>query len=363
MRILASPAFINKKINPYNSLLYHEIKALDVTHPQKKHTVCEYSHKKALLEQFDIVHFHWPDGYINQPRLGKAVQRVLLFAVIILALTFKRQKIVWTVHNATPHDAYHPKLSNYFMNWFIRRCDGFIFMSTESRTQFLSLYKKMESTDYAIIPHGHYRNSYHAGLDTALAKAQLGLPADKKVLLFCGMIKPYKNIDSLIKIFMQANIPNTVLLIAGDPSSDTHAENLRRLQSNHANVYLFLNFIPDETLHNYLSAADAVILPYKHSLNSGALLLALSFNKPVIAPNIGAFIATQKELGVAWIHCYEGELSASTLTYALEEVDRLKRPEKCPLENYEWSKLATSTVAFYQCLFLKTSPTNQTHLL
>jgi beta-1,4-mannosyltransferase len=375
MHILASPAFANEKVNPYNALLYRGIEAVSEVASSEtiifktgdcktdkfasiksKKAVSEYSHKKALLGKFDILHFHWPDGYINQRNLLKAVQRTLLFALIILITKLKGTHIVWTVHNVTPHDAFHPKLSRLFMHWFINRCNGLIFMSEESKTTFLHLYQPPATTHYAIIPHGHYRNSYPAAIDKMTAKAKLGLAADKKVLLFCGMIKPYKNIDSLIQTFAQTKLPHYELVIAGKPDSPQLAEQLQQQKGEHANIHLFLQFIPDDQLHIYLSAADIVILPYKSILNSGALLLALSFNKPVIAPHIGAFVALQQELGKQWIYSYDGDLQVDTLSKALLQLEILERPAICPLENYDWHKLAALTVTFYQSLFQR-SPT------
>ncbi|MES2823047.1 MAG: glycosyltransferase family 4 protein [Pseudomonadota bacterium] len=367
MHILASPAFTNEKVNPYNALLYRGIEAVNETDNNKtdssetvkcesKKTVSEYSHKKAILGKFDILHFHWPDGYINQRNLLKAVQRALLFSLIILIAKLKGAHIVWTVHNVTPHDAFHPKLSRFFMHWFINRCNGLIFMSEESKATFLQIYKPPATIRYAIIPHGHYRSSYPAAIDKVSAKIKLGLPADKKVLLFCGMIKPYKNIDSLIQTFAQTNLSHYELVIAGKPDSPQLAEQLHQHKGDHANIHLFLQFIPDDQLHIYLSAADIVILPYKSILNSGALLLALSFNKPVIAPHIGAFVALQQELGKQWIHSYDGDLQVGTLSKALLQLEALERTTICPLENYDWNKLAALTVTFYQSLFQR-SPT------
>ncbi len=383
MRILASPAFTNEKVNPYNALLYRSIEAVteaaandsangkmansnvlnDKTENSiRKKTVSEYSHKKAVLEKFDVLHFHWPDGYINQRNLLKAVQRTLLFSLIILITKLKGTNIVWTVHNVTPHDSYHPKLSRFFMDWFINRCNGFIFMSEESKTTFFNIYKPSATAQYNIIPHGHYRSSYPAAIDKALAKNKLGLPPDKKVLLFCGMIKPYKNIDSLIQTFSQANLAHYELVIAGKPDSPQLAEQLQQQKGAQENIHLFLHFIPDDQLHIYLSAADIVILPYKSILNSGALLLALSFNKPVIAPHIGAFVALQQELGSQWICSYDGDLQAGILSKALHELETFERPAICPLENYDWNKLATLTVNFYQNLFQR-SPTSKQQVI
>jgi glycosyltransferase involved in cell wall biosynthesis len=348
MRILASPAFSNKKINPYNALLYSSIKA--VTHTHIKNSVHEYSHKKALLEKYDIIHFHWPDGYINQKTIVKSLQRVFTLAFILMVTQLKATRLVWTVHNVVPHDAYHPKLSQFFMRWFVKQCDGLIFMSEESKASFFSLYKVKESTQYAIIPHGHYRTSYPAAIDQQAAKNQLNLPQDKKVLLFFGMIKPYKNIDMLMELFAQAKLLDYILVVAGNTDSPELKERLQQ-HAKHPNIHLFLHFIPDNKLHIYLSAADAVILPYKTILNSGALLLALSFNKPVIAPHIGAFVTLQQELGRKWIYSYAGDLEVNVLKNALRYLETQDHSTPCPLENYDWDKIAISTLAFYQQLF------------
>lgn len=348
MRILASPAFANKKINPYNALLYSNIKA--IKHSHFKSTVEEYSHKKALLEKFDIVHFHWPDGYINQKNFLKTLQRSVLLSFILMVVKLRGSKIVWTVHNVVPHDAFHPSYSASFMRWFAKQCDGLIFMSEESKSTFFTTYACKENIHYAIIPHGHYRSSYPAPIPQEIAKHQLGLPANKKVLLFFGMIKPYKNIDSLMALFNQAKLESYILVVAGNTDSPELKERLEDYARN-PNIHLVLKFIPDDKLHIYLSAADTVILPYKSILNSGALLLALSFNKPVIAPHIGAFVSLQQELGRKWIYSYAEELEINALKNALLYLETQDHSQPCPLENYDWDKIAASTLHFYRQLF------------
>ncbi|MFO1388221.1 MAG: glycosyltransferase [Cellvibrio sp.] len=348
MRILASPAFSNKKINPYNALLYSGIKA--IREANFKPRVEEYSHRKALFEKFDIVHFHWPDGYINQRTLARCLQRSLLLAVILMAIKLKGSKLVWTVHNVVPHDAYRLNFSNFFMRWFAKHCDGLIFMSEESKASFFTHYQYDEEISYAIIPHGHYRTSYPAPIPQHVAKQRLGLPPNKKVLLFFGMIKPYKNIDYLMAVFNQARLAGYVLVIAGDTDSPELKERLIDYAKN-PNIYLFLEFIPDDKLHIFLSAASAVVLPYRSILNSGALLLALSFNKPVIAPHIGAFVSLQQELGRKWVYSYAEELEANTLKNALAHIALQDYGKACPLENYDWDKIAVATLRFYRQLF------------
>lgn len=340
MKIFAAPTFSNEKVNPYNALLYRELQQLNAN-------VEEYRHSKALRTHSDIVHFHWPDGDINRPSLGKSIQRMLLLAVTVCLLKLRGTKIVWTVHNTAPHDARRPRLSNAFMQWFARRCDGFIFMSEANRAAFYQLYKTSPTSQYAIIPHGHYRGCYPPAIDQQVAKTQLGLDPAKKVLLFVGMIKPYKNIDGLMQAFNQAELADYQLVVAG--TADTAPTELRSTMETlkNANTHLFLRFIPDSELALFMSAADVVILPYKAILNSGALLLALSYNRPVIAPHMGAVAELQKKLGLHWIYGYASDLTPASLQHALLALEHSSRPQVCPLDNYNWDKLAAQTLDFY----------------
>ena len=352
MRILASPAFSNEQVNPYNALLYRELQQLGVD-------VDEYRHAKAIKGRARLVHFHWPDGYINQPGLAKSWQRMLLLGAMVCLLQLKGVKRVWTVHNTAPHDARHPRLSRWFMQWFVRRCDGFIFMSEANKTAFYQRYQPSPHSHDTIIPHGHYRSCYPPALDSTAARQQLGLDTRQKVLLCVGMIKPYKNIPDLIQAFAQAGLDGYQLVIAGKPDSAELRAQLEHLRQAH--IHLFLRFIPDDELHLYMSAADVVILPYKAILNSGTLLLALSYNRPVIAPHMGAVAELQKSLGKQWIHSYPGDLSAAHLRHALIALEYSSRPAECPLDNYSWDKLARRTLEFYRRLSTRPGNPALTH--
>ena len=350
MRILASPAFSNEKVNPYNSLLYRELERLNVT-------VEEYRHSKAAKTFADIVHFHWPDGDINRKGLGESLARMLFMVVMVYLLKLKGSKLVWTVHNIAPHDALRPKLSHQFMQWFILHCDGFIFMSEANKAAFYQRYRTSPKSHYAIIPHGHYRSCYPPAIDQLTAKKSIGLNPDKKVLLFIGMIKPYKNIDGLMQVFNEAALKDYQLVIAGTP--DAASPELRTTLEGlkNTNTTLFLRFIPDDELAVFMSAADIVILPYKNILNSGALLLALSYNRPVIAPHMGAVADLQKTLGLQWIYGYADGLTASCLQHALLALEHNSRPAVCPLDDYSWDKLAAKTLDFYRQLIIPKSTT------
>jgi beta-1,4-mannosyltransferase len=231
-----------------------------------------------------------------------------------------------------------------------------IFLTDEGKTSFLQHYPAQQDIPCAVIPHGHYRDCYPNPISKERAKKELGLLTDKKILLFMGMIKPYKNCDALIKEFSEAKLNDYILVIAGKPETPKYKEQLEALAEGQDNILMRLEFIPDDQLHVFMSAADTVILPYKSILNSGALLLALSFNKPVIAPHIGAFVELQNELGSQWIYSYDSELNAAELGSMLQKLDQLLRAPSCPLDNYDWRNLAELTVNFYDDILLIESP-------
>jgi hypothetical protein len=96
-----------------------------------------------------------------------------------------------------------------------------------------------------------------------------------------------------------------------------------------------------------------VVLPYRDILNSGAALLALSFDVPVLVPKKGALGELQETIGQQWVRLYEDDLSQGDLQLGLAwaakphsdcEVAELRER----LEEFSWSKLAAATISAYQ---------------
>lgn len=335
MRILAWPASVNAKSNPYNNLLYKHMVGLGVI---------EYSHKAALLENYDILHIHWPDGYINEKSLLKTLQRIILLSAVVMLAKLKGAKLVWTVHNLAPHDAFYPHLAGVFLKWFALQANGLIFLSRSSMETYRERYGLARRQVSAIVPHGHYRDIYPSAQARDSARKELGLPPDKEVFLFLGLIKPYKNVDRLVADFIALDNPEAVLVVAG-AADDEMAQALFEQASGHENIRLFLNFIPDERLGLFYGAADLVVLPFRNILNSGSALLSLSYNRPIIAPALGSMMELKETVGDGWVHLYHDDFSVHTLRDAL----KVKVPSgTCDLGALDWNVIAAQTQNFYR---------------
>ena len=136
------------------------------------------------------------------------------------------------------------------------------------------------------IPHPNYIGAYKE--NNIDYKSLLNIKDNELVLLFTGMVKPYKNIELLIEVSKYfENIP-IKFIIAGSPSDDEYKMKILNLINSKNNIVPLLYFIADDDMTSLIEICDLMIFPYdmKSSLNSGSIILAFSYGKSVISPLI-----------------------------------------------------------------------------
>lgn len=112
----------------------------------------------------------------------------------------------------------------------------------------------------------------------------------KNVLLFFGLIRPYKGLDKLINAFPNILLqePDTTLVIAGECYEDlTKYTNLIDKHSLNKNIKLETKFIANEFVEPYFRATDVVVMPYNSGTQSGILMMSYGFRVPVVATDVG----------------------------------------------------------------------------
>ena len=108
-----------------------------------------------------------------------------------------------------------------------------------------------------------------------------------------------------------------------------------------------LEHVPDVDVQRYLRAADLVVLPFRDITNSASALLALSFDRPVLVPALGAMGELQAIVGTEWVRTYEGELTAEVLAEALEWAAH-RSDGSAPLDALGWAEIARRTLVVYR---------------
>jgi beta-1,4-mannosyltransferase len=342
MRLLAWPT--QTTLNPYASLVYSNLG------PQ----VQVDSWPGNLSRKYSVWHVHWPDSLLNIRNTPHAAFKVSgLFA----ATDFMRArgtKLIWTMHNFASHESLHPKLESWFWRQFIPRVDGVISLSNAGLAMGLQRFPRLQQLPSTVIRHGHYRDQYPP--PNRDARALLGIPQHGKVMMFFGAVRAYKNVDTLVKTFRSLPNDGALLYVVGQPNSVPLSDFIKQEAAQDPRIFLKFEWIDSQDVSMYLSAADLVVLPYREVLNSGSALLALSCDRPILVPDLGAMGELKLDFSTDWVRTYKGPLDASILEDALLWSSQ-PRPAVCPMpDKYCWDQIGKQTLDFYQRVMNSPSP-------
>ena len=145
-----------------------------------------------------------------------------------------------------------------------------------------------------VIPHGPL--DYLTRLEEERRLPAELAAVDGPVILFFGLLRPYKGIDTLLEAF--AGIEGAELWIAGMPRMPM--EPLERLAAKAPGTVRFLpRFIPDPEIPALMRRADVLALPYRRIEQSGVLYTGLAFGKPMVLGDVGGFSEVGRRHGAA----------------------------------------------------------------
>ncbi|QDH81107.1 glycosyltransferase family 4 protein [Echinicola soli] len=233
-----------------------------------------------------LIHLNWFEN-IDDSSIFKGFKSFFRKIIVLTTIHLSGKKLVWTMHNRMTHEKKTGKMSGFLTNRLLAWSDAIIIHCELSRQLLL---EKSPSIAHKIhhIPHPDFVDSYGPAKPTVPTSGQ------PLRLLFVGAVKPYKNIELLMETV--GDIEGISLTIAGKPKDDTYKKSLVQLAGNRPNINLQLEFIPDRLLPELLGDADLVVLPYdlNSSLNSGTVMLAFSYHKTVVCPEIGTLVDMQE---------------------------------------------------------------------
>ena len=90
-----------------------------------------------------------------------------------------------------------------------------------------------------------------------------------------------------------------------------------------------------------------MVLPYADMHNSGAALLALSLDRPILVPDNDVTAALAAEVGQDWVHRYDGPLRSADVQAALERLQRASSAGP-DLSGRGWQTVGAEHVAAYR---------------
>ena len=345
--------------NPYQKLITGAMEAAELSviriPPEKWFPL-----QKAFSIDCDILHLDWPHDWYS----GKnAVTRFLKRTMYLRGLSRKTRsigntKLVWTAHNLVAHDSGDAGDEHRMIQALIDQCDGVMVMSEASRELLQQSYQLPNRTKVETVYHGHYIDCYPNDMSRIEARKHLDVPDGDQVFLSVGSIRPYKGHLKLIRDFGEVAKPNQRLIIAGGSSNNDYLEMIqseadKQVAATGCKIDTHLGIVPDQELQIFFNAADICVLPFEHVLNSGSLLMAMSFGIPVLAPSVGSI----PEVAIPdFSHLYE-PTTGEGLRNGLVEISKLQFSQAdrqqhldTTREKYSWTRAGIQLATWYQKL-------------
>ena len=209
------------------------------------------------------------------------------FTWLAHSLKQRGRRVIFMVHNVLPHEPH--LLDAWLAKMALRQGDAFVVHSPGQRAGLAALLPGKQAIQY--VPHPLY-DLFTSGMKPqGQARQQLGLPENLKMLLFFGMVRPYKGLDLLLEalgyLHVQGEIP--FLLVAGEcwGGAARYRQLITRLGLQE-HVRLDDGYIPNEDVGLYFSSADCLAAPYLSATQSGVIGLAAGFGLPVLASQAAA---------------------------------------------------------------------------
>jgi glycosyltransferase involved in cell wall biosynthesis len=243
-------------------------------------------------------------------------------------------KVLFICDNIIPHER---RLGDIvFTRYAFKQADHFIVQSDAVETELL---KYFPDAIYRKVPHPVYEN-FGKAIPKEEARNALDIHA-AKIILYFGYVRAYKGLLVLIEAMKQ--LKDITLLAVGE-FYDDEAKYLQRVKALNleSNIRFVSDYVPNEQVAVYFSAADVVVLPYLSATQSGITQIAYNFDKPVIATDVGglAEVIINEKTGFIVPPNDSGSLAAAIEKFYREEKENeFAGNVKIEKIKYSWENL------------------------
>ena len=266
-----------------------------------------------------------------------------IFTLFLPLLLIRKMALIVDIHDPIPHTGEPPsQFQDPRTKIFVRWCRRVIIHSEHQRIAFEARYDINQ----------HKVSVIHLGvLQSHTARTTVDVKEDGATVLFFGRISPYKGLEYLAQAWpsIRQAVPNARLIIAGggEPYFD-----MSTLMVDER-VEIYHRYVSDAELGRFLRRASVVVLPYLDATQSGVVLTAYAFNKPVVATNVDglANVVEDRAMGLLVPPRNPERLSEAILTL-LNDPDLRGKMSRAIQERvrttFAWDKIAAETIDSYK---------------
>ena len=242
------------------------------------------------------LHYHWLE-FQDLKSLLAFPYKLFWFSTF----TLFKIPIIWTVHNLEPHDRKWLIFHQWLHRKMAQRAHR-LHIHDESLLSDTSHYLNvsLHSKKWCIVPHPNFPSvpkDRSLSINKLNKRYSVNIPVDATTILLFGNISAYKGIleflEGMLGYLNRKNSGHDIHIIIAGPvkkGQSGYHQRIKTTISASPEYFTYLPyFFPEDEYPYLLSASDYCLFNYKSIHTSGGLMMALSYHRKVIAPNIGIF--------------------------------------------------------------------------
>jgi beta-1,4-mannosyltransferase len=204
-------------------------------------------------------------------------------------------RLVHTVHNVLPHETENRLQQKADCERVYRCASALIVHSESSRRELCQLFPRL-ANKIITAKHGLYTLYKRAPEARELVRSRLGIWPGQVAFLFFGSVRPYKNLDAVLRALRHESLRQAMLIVAGWDLGSLNGPLPDRLANTRGTardlgVTNQVRFVPGpldlEDTARVFEASDIIVLPYLKSYGSGLLLHGMTYQRHVVVTATG----------------------------------------------------------------------------
>jgi len=199
----------------------------------------------------------------------------------ILRFFPKKMHLVYTVHDATPHECHRTNLFSRYLFYSERKAIKEVpYLATSSQTQVCLLRNMYPSKKVFYFPMPSH-------ISETIQHGNLICPEilnEKGYLLFFGGVNLYKGIELLVKSFIGSSFSNNLKLVIAGAGSYNPLDGI-----SNPNIILINRHIEDSEVRSLFENARCVVYPYISITQTAVVQFPYYFRTPVITSDLDYF--------------------------------------------------------------------------
>ncbi|MBI3631994.1 MAG: glycosyltransferase family 4 protein [Candidatus Vogelbacteria bacterium] len=256
-------------------------------------------------------------------------------------LSFFEKKFFWEAHNGK---------WNFLVSCLVKSCSGIVVISNGIKNFLVG--KGVDSSKIFVSPDAVELGRFDIEISKDKAREKLGLPKDKKIIMYTGHLYEWKGADVLARSGELFGGDYFFVFVGGTLG---HVEDFRNKYLR-VNNLIVLGQKPHRDIPTYLKAADVLVIP-----NSGKEVVSrlytspmklfeyMASGRPIVASNLSSIREVLNESNAVFFEPDDSRGLSVAIKNVLENAklsDQISRQALIDVAQYSWDNRAKNITSF-----------------